>query len=94
MTQYNKQVVITNIHDRQFKYTCDNETGYMKHLKTNPAMCEVIGEYKQYIKPVFDVDAYQNDIDIDAVKADINMLFPNKSINYAKREPRETKKRN
>jgi hypothetical protein len=71
---------------------CDNETGYMKHLKTNPAMCEVIGEYKQYIKPVFDVDAYKNDIDIDAVKADINMMFPDKTINYAKREPRETKK--
>jgi len=92
MTQYNKHVVITNIHDRQFKYTCDNETGYMNHLKNNPAMCEVIGEYKQYIKPVFDVDAYKNDIDIDAVKTDINMLFPNKSINYAKRESRETKK--
>jgi len=29
---------------------------------------------------------------VDAVKADINMIFPNKSINYAKREPRETKK--
>jgi hypothetical protein len=64
----------------------------MNHLKNNPAMCEVIGEYKQYIKPVFDVDAYKNDIDIDAVKTDINMLFPNKSINYAKRESRETKK--
>ena len=44
MTQYNKHVVITNIHDRQFKYICDNETGHMNHLKTNPAICEVIGE--------------------------------------------------
>jgi len=47
MTQINRNVVITNIHDRQFKYICDNKTGYMNHLKTNPAMCEVIGEYKQ-----------------------------------------------
>jgi len=92
MTQINRNVVITNIHDRQSKYICNNKTGYMNHLKNNPAMCEVIGEYKQYIKPVFDVDAYKNDIDIDAVKTDINMLFPNKSINYAKRESRETKK--
>jgi len=64
----------------------------MNHLKTNPAMSEVISEYKQYIKPVFDVDAYENNINIDAVKTDINMLFPNKSINYAKRESRDTKK--
>ena len=92
MTLNNKHVRITNIHDRHSMYMCDNETGYMKHLKTNPDMCEVIGERKQYIKPVFDVDAYENDIDVDAVKADINMIFPNKSINYAKREPRETKK--
>jgi len=55
-------------------------------------MCEFIGEYKQYIKPVFDVDAYENHIDIDAVNTDINMLFPHKSINYAKRESRDTKK--
>jgi len=41
---------------------------------------------------VFDVDAYENDIDVDAVKADIDRIFPNKSINYAKREPRNTKK--
>ena len=92
MTQINKNVVITNICDRQFKYICDNKTGYMNHLKTNPAMCEGIGEYKQYVKPVFDIDAYEIDIDIDVVKTDINMLFPNKSINYAKRESRDTKK--
>ena len=47
MTQINRNVVITNIHDRQFEYICDNKTGYMNHSKTNPAMCEVIGEYKQ-----------------------------------------------
>jgi hypothetical protein len=55
-------------------------------------MCEVIGEYRQFIKPVFDVDAYENDIDVNEVKTDINKLFSGKSIYYAKREPRETKK--
>jgi len=64
----------------------------MNHLKSNPAMCENIGQEFQHIKPVFDVDAYVNDIDVDAVKADINRIFPNKSIHYAKREPRDTKK--
>jgi len=91
MDQYNK-VIITNIKNRESIYVCDNKIGYMKYLESNPAMCENIGGYHQYIKPVFDVDAYSNDIDIDSVKADINMMFPNKTINYAKREPRETKK--
>ena len=35
MTQINKDVVITNIRDKQFKYICDNETGYANHLKNN-----------------------------------------------------------
>ena len=56
MTQNNRHVIIINIHDRHFKYMCDNDTGYMNHLKSNPNMCEVIGECKQYIKPVFDVE--------------------------------------
>lgn len=41
-------------------------------------MCEVISCHKQYIKPVFDIDSYDNDIDIDSVKSDINLLFPEK----------------
>ena len=88
-----KKVVITNIYDRQFEYDCRDETGYMIHLKSNLDMCENICQSEcQYIKPVFVVNAYVIDIDVDAVKADMNMTFPNKSINYAKREPRKTKK--
>ena len=93
MTQNNRPYVfITKIRDRQFRFNCDNEREYLKYLKENPDMCEVIGEYRQFIKPVFDVDAYENDIDVNEVKTDINKLFSGKSIYYAKREPRETKK--
>ena len=35
---------------------------------------------------------YVIDIDADAVKTDMNMIFPNKCINYAKREPRKAKR--
>ena len=52
-------------------------------------MVEMIGEFGQQIKPIFDVDAYNNDIDINQVIIDIQSLFPNKQVNYAKREPRE-----
>ena len=56
-------------------------------------MVEVIGEYGQQIKPIFDIDAYGNDIDIvDVKKQKINILFPDKIVNQASREPRETKK--
>jgi exoribonuclease R len=37
---------------------CDNEVVYRKHLKDMPDMVEVIGEFKQEIKPILDVDAY------------------------------------
>lgn len=88
----NAYVNITKIRDRQFRFNCYNEKEYKKYLKENPDMCEVIGEYRQFIKPVFDVDAYENDIDVNEVKNDINKLFSGKPINYAKREPRQTKK--
>jgi len=38
-----KKVVITNIYDRDFEYDCRDETDYMNHLKSNPAMCENTG---------------------------------------------------
>ena len=44
------------------------------------------------IRPILDVDAYINDIDVNEVFEKINKVFPNKSVKYAKREPRETKK--
>ena len=78
--------------NRNETYLCDNEKGYYQYLKHHKGMCEKIGEYKQYIKPVFDVDAYKTDINIDEVKHIINDIFPDKPIYYCKREPRDTEK--
>ena len=52
-----------------------------------------IGKKGQFIKPIFDIDAYGTDINVDDVKNDINQLYPNKTINYAKREPRNDEKK-
>jgi hypothetical protein len=38
-------------------------------------MAEVIGGYKQQIKPTLDVDAYINYIDVSEVISDINKKF-------------------
>ena len=86
-----KKVFITKFNDRGYKYECDNIEGYKKHLKENPNMAENIGEYGQQIKPIFDIDAYDTDPNIDEIILDINTLFPEKTVNYAKREPREYK---
>lgn len=91
MPQNFGEVSITNVYDRTFHYMCDNVEGYKEHLKTFPDMVENIGEYSQQIKPVFDIDAYIDDIDIDKVKTEINSIFPNKNINYATRGVRNTK---
>ena len=88
--QFNK-VLITDIHDRTTRYECDNIDGYKKHLKSNPDMVEHIGEYNQQIKPIFDIDAYDTKPDINSIIIDINKLFPNKTVKYAEREPREYK---
>ena len=88
-----KFVVITDWKDRTSKFMCDNKESYMKHLIKNPDMCELIGGTYQQIKPVFDVDAYETDPNIDEILADINKVFPDKSVYYAKREPREYKGR-
>jgi hypothetical protein len=88
--KFNK-VIITKIKERDFKFICDNVADYKKYLSKNPDMCELIGGTYQQIKPVFDVDAYDEDININEVIADINLIFPNKSVKYAKREPREYK---
>ena len=84
--------LITDIYERCSKYECDNVKGYKQHIKENPNMVEVIGAYGQQIKPVFDVDAYNDDIDLSSVISKINELFPGKNVYYAKREPREYKK--
>jgi len=90
MNNFNK-VLITNIHDRTSRYECNNIEGYKKHLCTNPNMVEIIGEYDQQIKPIFDIDAYDAKPDINSIITDINKLFPNKPVKYAEREPREYK---
>jgi len=85
-------VLITKYNDRSFKYECNNHDDLMLYIKQYPNACEVIGENLQFIKPVFDVDAYNDDINVDEVKSDINMIFPNKDIYYAKRGARDTKR--
>ena len=86
-------VLIFYWNDRTSKYICDNVEGYNKHLSKYADMCELIGGTYQQTKPVFDVDAYETDPNIDEILADINKVFPDKSVYYAKREPREYKGR-
>ena len=90
MTNFGK-VYITNIYNRSENYEFKTLTEYKEHRKNNNDMVENIGQNDQQIKPVFDVDAYETDIDINDIKTMINELFSNKPINYAKREPRECK---
>jgi hypothetical protein len=89
---YNK-VIITDVFKRGFIYECNSEQEYKEYIKKNNDACESIGKKGQFIKPIFDIDAYGTDINIDDVKNDINLLYPNKTINYAKREPRNDKKK-
>jgi len=91
MNKHFNKVIITNIHDRTTRYECNDIDGYKEHLKSNPNMVEIIGEYNQQIKPIFDIDAYDAKPDINTIINDINKLFPNKPIKYAEREPREYK---
>ena len=58
-------VIITKYNDRKSRYICDDENGYLSYIKSYPDMVELIGEYGQQIKPILDIDAYDNDIDID-----------------------------
>ena len=83
-------VHITNIFDRNLHYLCNNIDGYNNHLKDCPNMVELIGSFKQQIKPVFDIDDFNN-IDINLFLNDLKLVFPNKKINYAMRQPRQYK---
>ena len=93
MSDYKNIFIVAGPKNRDERYNCDNVEGYMKYLKSHPAMCEIIGDFNQFIKPVFDVDAFEEDIDVGSVKQDINKLFPNKTIYYAKRYARMKKDR-
>ena len=89
---YNK-VIITDVFKRGFVYECNTEQDFKEYIQKNNDACESIGKKGQFIKPIFDIDAYGTDINVDDVKNDINQLYPNKTINYAKREPRNDAKK-
>jgi len=89
---YNK-VIITDVFKRGFIYECNTEQDFKEYILKNNDACESIGKKGQFIKPIFDIDAYGTDINVDDVKNDINQLYPNKTINYAKREPRNDAKK-
>jgi len=85
-TKYNR-VATCNYNTRDDIVYCDNLRDYNKLIKQNPLLTEIIGG-SDNIKPVFDIDAYETDINIDEVKSTINTIFPDKDIYFAKREPR------
>jgi len=89
---YNK-VIITDVFKRGFIYECNTEQDFKEYIEKNNDACESIGKKGQFIKPIFDIDSYGTDINVDDVKNDINQLYPNKTINYAKREPRNDAKK-
>ena len=90
---YNYVYIVAHPKNREERYNCNNLEGYNDYLKNHPAMCEIIGDYNQFIKPVFDIDSFDEDIDVSRVKFDINKMFPNKTIYYAKRDARMKKDR-
>ena len=68
---------------------CENIADYNSLLENDrQGLCELIGGINQQIKPIIDVDQYNEDIDIGAFKTDLNVIFPNKKIKYCKRAPR------
>ena len=89
---YNK-VIITDVFKRGLIVECSTEDEFKKYINDNEDAVESIGKKGQFIKPIFDIDAYNTDIDIDKVKSEINNIYPNKPINYAKREPRNVEKK-
>ena len=84
-------LIVPNPYIKDVYTYCDNKKDYYNYLRNYPAMSEIIGDINKNIKPVFDVDAMGEDIDIEETKKEINMIFPNKPIYFCKREPREHK---
>ena len=54
---FNK-VIITNTFNRGLIYECKTEQEYKEYIKKNNDAVESIGKKGQFIKPVFDLDAY------------------------------------
>lgn len=92
-TQVFGKVLLTEIFNRAVVIKCETEEEYKKAIKSMVCPAEVIGGEDQYIKPIIDVDAYDNDIDVKfyidklkkIMKAVLKEDFP---IEYAYREPR------
>ena len=68
---------------------CESPENYNELLENDKkGLCELIGGENQQIKPIIDIDQYNTDIDIEAFKTDLNVIFPNKAIKFCKRNPR------
>ncbi len=58
---------------------CESPENYNQLLENDKdGLCELIGGENQQIKPIIDIDQYNTDIDIEAFKTDLNVIFPNK----------------
>jgi hypothetical protein len=68
---------------------CESPETYNQLLENDKkGLCELIGGENQQIKPIIDIDQYHTDIDIEAFKTDLNVIFPNKAIKCCNRKPR------
>ena len=68
---------------------CESPESYNQLLENDKkGLCELIGGENQQIKPIIDIDQYNTDIDIEAFKTDLNVIFPNKVIKCCNRKPR------
>ena len=91
-TQTYSSVMITNIFKREVNDIITDADEYKEYVKVNKYAVENIGKKGQQIRPVFDLDAYEQ-IDLNAFIDDIKVLYPNKEVFYAKREPRNVEKK-
>ena len=55
-----ENIVICNYNTRNKIDYCDNLKEYHKLIKSNPSLSELIGGTAN-IKPIFDIDAFEND---------------------------------
>ena len=90
MTQTFGKVCIVDFFDpsRSITSMYSTEEDYMNAVNKNKGMVEIIGKENQQIKPVFDVDAYDTDLDVNGELQRLSNMFKGKTVNYAKREPR------
>jgi hypothetical protein len=86
-----KSVCFTKLSQRSFIKRIGDEDEYNEYITQNPSAVESIGRAGQKIRPVYDLDAYGEKIDIEAFVANIKEIYPDKEVYYAKREPRLVK---